>query len=374
MIAKIAKYSLLLGALFAHAALAEAAQYTLTVVLPTQNPGTVNAANGISCTPNCSASFPAGSVVTLYTQPDGDSVFGGWSDADCGGQSSCTVTMNADTIVSATFNGPGGVGSGPTTSGPTTSGPTTSSPTTSSPTSGGATGGGSSGTAIPVGGGTSSGGGSPTLQPRYLDAGHTNLFAYYDTAQNITWLANSTAGAGSAYDDGKFNNDGRMTWYSANAWAAGLSYGGVGGWRLPHMIDVGGPGCRFSMTGGTSCGQNVINTPGTPNASEMDFLSVVVLGNKPAFNSSGGLNPGPWLRNAGPFTIHQDYNVVWYGSPDCGSDQRNCRDDAYWFDLPDAASPSNAWKYLFGEGEQIGDQLNVEYFAWAVHDGDVGYP
>ena len=220
---------------------------------------------------------------------------------------------------------------------------------------------------------------STILQARYLDPGKSTVFAYYDPALNITWLQNANAGSGSAFDDGRFANDGRMTWDSAQAWAASLSYGAPGagsGWRMPKIDNTGGLSCVFSMTGGTACGQNVVTTPGARNYSEMAHMFQVTLGNSPAFNGSGGLNPGPWLRSSGPFTtLQQGYNVVWYGSPSCDADRRNCRDDAYWTNQTDTSSGGvSAWKFLMGEGEQIGDAKNVEFFAWAVHDGDVGYP
>ncbi len=47
--------------------------------------------------------------------------------------------------------------------------------------------------------------------------------AVYDTDLDITWLADSNAGAGSAFDDGTGNTDGFMTWNSATAWAASLT-------------------------------------------------------------------------------------------------------------------------------------------------------
>lgn len=53
--------------------------------------------------------------------------------------------------------------------------------------------------------------------------------ALYDTDLNITWSTNT------------FRGD----WDSANAWAAGLTIGGISGWRLPTS-----DGCRgFNCTG-----------------------------------------------------------------------------------------------------------------------------
>ena len=102
--------TLLLYALFGHSALAEAANVTLKVVLPASNPGSVTATGGINCTPACSASYAAGTTVKLNAWPDGNSVFGGWSVGACGVSPTCAVTLNADTTVAATFNGPGGGG------------------------------------------------------------------------------------------------------------------------------------------------------------------------------------------------------------------------------------------------------------------------
>ena len=219
-----------------------------------------------------------------------------------------------------------------------------------------------------------------TLLPRDLDGDPNTIEAYYDTALNITWLQNTNAGAGSPYDNGKYTNDGRMTWDNAMNWAASLTYAG-GGWRLPTMIDTGVPGCyapgEFSLFGGTACGMNVITTPATPtNYSEMGHMYAVTLGNMPAFSTAGGMNPHPWLANIGPFSgISEAYDVINYGDPNDCEDVRDCRDDAYWYNLSDATYPArDAWKFLFGEGEQIGDQKTSEFFAWAVHDGDVGTP
>ncbi len=67
--------------------------------------------------------------------------------------------------------------------------------------------------------------------------------AVYDTDLNITWLADTNAGAGSVFDDGPTTShgppttDGRMSWASANAWAASLSVGGFTDWRLPITAD-----------------------------------------------------------------------------------------------------------------------------------------
>jgi hypothetical protein len=57
---------------------------------------------GIDCGLTCSASFSAGSVVTLTATPGAASTFAGWSGA-CTGTGPCMVTMNAARSVTATF-------------------------------------------------------------------------------------------------------------------------------------------------------------------------------------------------------------------------------------------------------------------------------
>lgn len=59
--------------------------------------------SGISCGTTCSRSFAIGTSVTLSAAPNTNYSFGGWGGA-CSGTGACTVTMNADTTVSATFN------------------------------------------------------------------------------------------------------------------------------------------------------------------------------------------------------------------------------------------------------------------------------
>ena len=52
---------------------------------------------------DCAASFDAGTRVTLAASPDQRSVFTGWGGDDCTGTGDCTLTMNADKSVTATF-------------------------------------------------------------------------------------------------------------------------------------------------------------------------------------------------------------------------------------------------------------------------------
>jgi hypothetical protein len=79
--------------------------FTLTVTEAGSGTGTVTSSPaGISCQPTCSASFASGQVVALTATPADGSTFAGWSGAGCSGTGACSVTVNAATAVTATFN------------------------------------------------------------------------------------------------------------------------------------------------------------------------------------------------------------------------------------------------------------------------------
>ena len=71
-------------------------------------PGTIIATvNGTSstCTSmSCSTTQPAGTVVTLTAQPDGNGIFSGWSGACRGTAPTCTVTLRAAALALASFS------------------------------------------------------------------------------------------------------------------------------------------------------------------------------------------------------------------------------------------------------------------------------
>ena len=85
-----------------------ASTFQLTVQSSGTGAGTISSSpSGINCGTTCSATFAAGTVVTLSASPASSAAFAGWSGA-CAGTSTCKVTMNADTSVSATFNSTAG--------------------------------------------------------------------------------------------------------------------------------------------------------------------------------------------------------------------------------------------------------------------------
>ncbi len=192
-----------------------------------------------------------------------------------------------------------------------------------------------------------------TLQGRDLDGNLSTIEAYYDTALNITWLANANAGAGSIYDDaitgGTTTTDGRMSWANANAWVASFnSYGnGITGWRLPTTIDVGGNGCTYTnWYQGTDCGYNITTL------SEMSHMFYVTLGNKAIYSTTGAYQPAEGLTNSGPFSNIQVDTVYWSAT--------------------EYVPHNEAWMFGFNSGDQETEFKTLDFYAWAVHSGDIG--
>jgi uncharacterized repeat protein (TIGR01451 family) len=83
--------------------------YTLTVTKSGNGTGTITSSTGlngtIACGATCSATFLSGTVVNLGAGPDANSLLQSWGGACAGtpNNQSCSVTMNADTMVSAVF-------------------------------------------------------------------------------------------------------------------------------------------------------------------------------------------------------------------------------------------------------------------------------
>ncbi len=59
--------------------------------------------DGISCGANCTATFPAGTNVSLHAVPSQYSLFTGWTTGQCSGTSDCGLTMNDDATATAFF-------------------------------------------------------------------------------------------------------------------------------------------------------------------------------------------------------------------------------------------------------------------------------
>ena len=82
--------------------LVEDSGYTLTTFKAGTGTGTVTG-TGINCGSDCTESYASGTAITLTATPASGSTFAGWSGA-CSGSSTCTVTMDIEKSVTATFN------------------------------------------------------------------------------------------------------------------------------------------------------------------------------------------------------------------------------------------------------------------------------
>jgi PEP-CTERM motif len=176
----------------------------------------------------------------------------------------------------------------------------------------------------------------PTLQGRDLDGNFANGFeAYFDSALNITWLADAGAFTG--------------TWDAATVWAAGLNVSGTTGWRLPTIRPLNGANFQYdySPSGSTDVGHNITSTQ-----SELAHLFHVTLGNKSFYDATGKIQAGSGLQNTAPFSGFQPNN--------------------YWYGTMYVAQPETAWFFDADGGGQNRTSLSRALSAWAVHDGDVG--
>ena len=133
----------------------------------------------------------------------------------------------------------------------------------------------------------------------------------YDTDSNITWYVDPTGTI--------------RSWTDSLAWAAGLTVGGVTGWRLPTALnpDLSGPDAGLFVT-----------------ESEMGHLYYTELGNSP-----GG------ITNEGPFT--------------------NLHHFVYWAGEEYVPVPTVAWAFFFHTGEQDVVSKISSFYTMAVHSGNV---
>ena len=80
----------------------DTSNYTLTAAV--SGSGTVMSSDlQINCGASCSALYLAGTQVTFTASPGAGAIFTGWSGGNCSGSKTCTVTLSANTTVTATF-------------------------------------------------------------------------------------------------------------------------------------------------------------------------------------------------------------------------------------------------------------------------------
>jgi hypothetical protein len=140
----------------------------------------------------------------------------------------------------------------------------------------------------------------------------------YDTDLNITW-----------YDYTKS----QAHWPDQMAWAAGLTVGGVTGWRLPRTVD--GP-LVFGYDGTTTTGYNI-------TTGEMGHLFYTELVNKGYYDTSGNGPQAGWGQvNKGPFT----HLMSFPGWPTEQSAN-------YWSGTVNSYDTNEAWAFGFDLGLQF---------------------
>ena len=165
----------------------------------------------------------------------------------------------------------------------------------------------------------------------------------YDSAQNLTWMSDLHYAATSGYDA-----DNRMTWVEAQAWAAGLVYGGFDDWRLPELNPADATCSAYIYPDGGWGPQ-----PWGYNCSqgEMSRLFVIELGKD---YHDLVVDTAEQLANRALFT--------GYGPL------------VYWSGTSYAPDPTQAWAYNPGTVFQRMGVKTYEMMVMAVRDGDVVTP
>ena len=154
----------------------------------------------------------------------------------------------------------------------------------------------------------------------------------YDTVLDITWAQPDIV----------------RNWDDANTWAAGLTLGGVNGWRLPYLSVQAG-------AGPTDAGFNPIDcSAASEEACRDNELGYMFYQNLSGTKGQSILNSGdPDLALFASAPGINIFTPTWTGTE--GQSDR-------------------AWSFEFGDGGQAA-RTQIELNAtWAVHDGNVGLP
>ena len=148
----------------------------------------------------------------------------------------------------------------------------------------------------------------------------------YDSVLDITWS----------------QPDARRSWNAATTWAAGLTLGGVSGWRLPYTsvaAGAGPTGYNFPVSCSTS-------TEAECRDNEMGYMF---------FYDLGGISGSPILYSGDP-NLDLFPSLLSY---------------TYWSGT--AIDSLGAWNYYFSGGAVSFDyKFSGDPYSWAVHDGNIG--
>ena len=186
-------------------------------------------------------------------------------------------------------------------------------------------------------------------QAALIDRGNGLL---YDDTLDITWLQDANYAKTSGYDA-----DGLMDWTAAKSWADGLVFDGYTDWRLANITDTGTSGCNLADSG-TDCGFNAATA-----TSELAHMYFNNLSLKSYRDASGSIQSDWGVFGNGALGGERDFALV-----------QNLQSSVYWSAAEYAPDTSNAWLFITYNGNQNGYNKDLQFYAWAVRDGDVAAP
>lgn len=186
---------------------------------------------------------------------------------------------------------------------------------------------------------------SAALHIRDLDGNWSNGHeAVYDDVLDITWLADANYAETSGYaaanangsvdsTDANIQADGRMGWQAANIWADTLVFGSHSDWRLTS-----------------------INTP-----------------TQAGFHQSSSELGHMFYNNLGNMAGNPLGNVSFMDSATGNTESFiNMQISRYWYEDENQSVDYTAWGFGNSGGYQDYNFTYHSFYAWAVHDGDIG--
>ena len=200
-------------------------------------------------------------------------------------------------------------------------------------------------------------------QASLIDRGNGLL---YDNVLDVTWLQDANYAHTSGYEGADSN--GRMNWWAATSWAAGLDYGGYNDWRLASNSPVNGSSFKYikAKDGSTDVGYNI-----TSPHSELSYMYHVNLGLKDYYDTTGAYQADFGIFGNGTSNGVDNASI---GQKNIGL-VNNMQSLFYWSGSEYAPiSPGTAWSFgTFGifSGNQDWFGKSYYFFAWAVRPGDV---
>lgn len=175
----------------------------------------------------------------------------------------------------------------------------------------------------------------------------------YDDVLNITWLQDANYAKTSGHDE-----DGRMSWNDANAWASSLAYGGYSDWRLAAVAPENGVSWNMAIShdGSKDRGYNISSAN-----NELAYMFYTNLNLKSPLTKQG-IYQGDWGIYG---------NGTQGGELDIGP-VKNLQSYVYWLETQDPSYPDDgSFSFHTTYGYKDTSPHFLEFYAWAVRDGDV---